>query len=485
MKRLHILLGLTLVCLSMPNVVLGDTTDDVRNACYATTKCGGRNVIKDLTFVVGTGTAMAVGGAVGSLLPGPWSPLGTGVGIGAGLVYGSEWSSKLGGKLAHSYSANEYIYLDEENCLECDTHQIGEYYECPNGTIVSNGPTWYRCRTTAFDDFWEETKPSICRDSKIQRENVENAEIVDIKATVEKEAKAGTRVWVYTGDVCIKIDCREGFYLENGACKKKEKPAPREDEEEPEEDPVRESCVDTRSTPEGKACCSLDASVAVFNGGKCECKNGADFTYEKLNNGKLQGYCTLKQEDNSEEKKCTGQNVAWDKNANKCVCVGGVPGQYKMYTNPSNGTYYCAVTSGYKVCEPLITQGVASWISGRCVCKDKNKEFIGGSCEYTQEFLNEQQADKLSKEIEKIGKTLDAVTDTFEISKWRNADGEFNTARLASDSVAAVVLGTAGGLISSKVIKKKQIEDGFEDIKCIIGSQTVADYGDEFQVGIQ
>ena len=88
-------------------------------------------------------------------------------------------------------------------------------------------------------------------------------------------------------------------------------------------------------------------------------------------------------------------------------------------------------------------------------------------------------------EIEQLGKWLDEETKKFERSKWRDAEGKFNTARLASDSIAGVVLGTAGGLISSKVIKKKQVENGFEDIKCTIGSQEVADWGDEFQVGIQ
>ena len=72
-----------------------------------------------------------------------------------------------------------------------------------------------------------------------------------------------------------------------------------------------------------------------------------------------------------------------------------------------------------------------------------------------------------------------------ERSVWKNAEGKFNTARLASDSVAGVVLGTAGGLITSSVMKKKQAEQGFEDLKCVIGGQSVAGWGDEFNVGIQ
>ncbi len=70
-------------------------------------------------------------------------------------------------------------------------------------------------------------------------------------------------------------------------------------------------------------------------------------------------------------------------------------------------------------------------------------------------------------------------------SVWKDREGNFNTARLASDSIAGVVLGTAGGLITSNVIKKNQIKGGFEDINCAIGGQTVAGFGDEFQVGIR
>ena len=70
-------------------------------------------------------------------------------------------------------------------------------------------------------------------------------------------------------------------------------------------------------------------------------------------------------------------------------------------------------------------------------------------------------------------------------SKWRNREGKFNTARLASDSIAGVVLGTAGGLITSHLVKKNQVKKGFEDIQCTIGGQKVAEWGDEFTVGIR
>ncbi len=78
----------------------------------------------------------------------------------------------------------------------------------------------------------------------------------------------------------------------------------------------------------------------------------------------------------------------------------------------------------------------------------------------------------------------DLIAD-FDVTVWRNEEGKFNTARLASDSIAGVVLGTAGGLISSNVIKKSQIKNGLEDIQCTVGGQVVGSFGDEFRVGIQ
>jgi len=68
---------------------------------------------------------------------------------------------------------------------------------------------------------------------------------------------------------------------------------------------------------------------------------------------------------------------------------------------------------------------------------------------------------------------------------WKDKDGNFNTARLASDLTAGVVLGTVGGVVSGVVIKKKQVEKGFDALHCTVGGQTVADWGDIFNVGLR
>ena len=73
----------------------------------------------------------------------------------------------------------------------------------------------------------------------------------------------------------------------------------------------------------------------------------------------------------------------------------------------------------------------------------------------------------------------------FDVTVWKTEDGKFNTSRLISDSVAGVVLGTTGALVTSKLVKKSQIKNGFEDIQCTIGGQNVANWGDEFIVGMQ
>ena len=70
-------------------------------------------------------------------------------------------------------------------------------------------------------------------------------------------------------------------------------------------------------------------------------------------------------------------------------------------------------------------------------------------------------------------------------SVWKNADGSFNAARLASDLTAGVVLGTVGGVVSGVLIKKSQVEKGFDALNCTVNGQKIADWGDEFSVGLR
>ena len=110
---------------------------------------------------------------------------------------------------------------------------------------------------------------------------------------------------------------------------------------------------------------------------------------------------------------------------------------------------------------------------------------IGKYPEKTKTVVEKLPAD-LSATI--LANGIIAVRDSLAggASVWKTADtGEFNYARLASDSIAGVVLGTAGGIITSNVVKKNQIKSGFDDVMCTVGGQSVANWGDEFRVGVR
>ena len=115
---------------------------------------------------------------------------------------------------------------------------------------------------------------------------------------------------------------------------------------------------------------------------------------------------------------------------------------------------------------------------GKCVCRDDNQEIKNGKCEWTAKYVAGLESDLDSK-----FNNLTATIGGFEKNVWRDENGEFNTARLASDSIAGIVLGTVGGIVTANLVKKAQVKKGFEDIGCYVGGQSVAGFGDEFNVG--
>ncbi len=118
----------------------------------------------------------------------------------------------------------------------------------------------------------------------------------------------------------------------------------------------------------------------------------------------------------------------------------------------------------------------------------------GGACQTgncpTVDAGNQQYVTQSDTTVQNINNEIDAIyariigtQNDFASSEWRDEQGNFNTARLASDSIAGVVLGTVGGIVTANVVKKAQVKQGFEDMKCSIGGQSVANFGDEFTVG--
>ena len=120
------------------------------------------------------------------------------------------------------------------------------------------------------------------------------------------------------------------------------------------------------------------------------------------------------------------------------------------------------------------------------LCNGETAEGVATSGEITSGgtiAVNQQQEYKI-RDAEKI---LDAFTERAESERsvWKTSEGKFNTTRLASDITAGVVLGTVGGVVTGVVIKKNQVKKGFEALHCTVGGQKVAEWGDEFSVGLQ
>ncbi len=158
-----------------------------------------------------------------------------------------------------------------------------------------------------------------------------------------------------------------------------------------------------------------------------------------------------------------------------------------------NGYFYCELT-GLKYCEKGVWKAwegrvpskkvrddlVAEWQGNldNCIAKADNayNSSINGSS------TNADSTNATTDSISDLAGRLAKVEDQFGLSKWRTAEGKFNTARLASDLTAGVVLGTTGALVTSSVVKKKQVKDGFESLECTVGGQHVGDWGDVFRI---
>lgn len=135
---------------------------------------------------------------------------------------------------------------------------------------------------------------------------------------------------------------------------------------------------------------------------------------------------------------------------------------------------------------------------GNCVCKSNWLPPVRGKCPSGTSSgsvsgggaspgvtVSPQQIARAKQNVSDVYDDLKSISDGFGRSHWKTASGNFNGARLASDSIAGVVLGTVGGVVTSNVIKKNQVKGGFESLQCTVGGQLVADFGDQFQVGIR
>ena len=184
-----------------------------------------------------------------------------------------------------------------------------------------------------------------------------------------------------------------------------------------------------------------------------------------------------------------------------CICGGGpcspVNNTGGMFMHGGHGYYYCTSYHGdgcqkdhdgnsrWNVNKRApTTDDIESWKSTFDDCTGKaDKAYKDKMAEFNASSVAAADSTAANTDnISTLAGRLALVEDQFGLSKWRTADGKFNTARLASDLTAGVVLGTTGALVTSSVVKKKQVKDGFESLECTVGGQHVGDWGDVFRI---
>jgi len=264
------------------------------------------------------------------------------------------------------------------------------------------------------------------------------------------------------------------------------------------------SCINSRPTPEGKACCLVPSSVATWDGSKCNC---VDPNKEFIN-----GACVSKQPQGNSGTatfSCSQADLiqlyAWlEQYASNAQIVTLVNQILEFCTNDDNRSQI-EFNRMMAQLRALIAQNTlamdqancnripgAQWnaLTNECKCLDPNKELnaartacVESSASAALRITQEQKQSR--NEITGAVSKIKSLQDSFKKTVWKNEDGKFNTSRLASDLTAAVVLGTTGALVTSNVIKKNQVNNGFDDISCTIGGQRVADWGDQFRVGVK
>ena len=415
-------------------------------------------------------------------------------------------------------TGNDLIYVGKKT-YGCNN--TGGMYNFADGTYLQtvghsslNGKSRgyhkrFKCNASAnnpfYDDHWDEVSINWCSGSDVRKTGLS-----DVTYTLYDQ----NGVSYGSGGAAINGGCLMG--------KRKVAPVKEKDEKAPKPavdlEKVRRACLDSGgdwkngeigfSISGWKSKCICDAKaglVPTLDNLKCECKNAAekyDASKKKCvapgNGGNGGGGVVYypvptpkpttpaKPTTPSEEKKarsaCEGAaGAVWNETTKLCACSDT---NYEW-----NGTA-CVASAAFVQCQTLVSAGMATWnsVTKVCMCLQTGYEFNGTACVETAESIAARKAEQsqaAKAAIASVHSKLKKTQSGFDVSAWKDAEGNFNTARLASDSIAGVVLGTTGALVTSTVVKKNQVENGFEDIQCTIGGQTVAQWGDEFSVGSQ
>ena len=352
------------------------------------------------------------------------------------------------------------------NCYICEDNY------CEDGDIVymADMSKFMVCRQSRGwlgDDKWQNYPPEYCKDKP------------DYKTAFNKGDSGLTKYWLIDGvsysdttetknaatvikagqNICFYYDCMEGYSFNAAEEKCLSNKSEKTDEKKEEKINTKLSCVQQRcggltgsQKSECVTCCYVPASLAKWENGECKCQQNPD---QKFNPA------TLECEDVT------------------TVASQSVASQYNCDAEKIKQVKEWETEYSYNEEISMLIDIIIKYCEG--TPEEKFFESLYNELEALIKTVESSSKSKISTAVEK----LDDISKNFEDSVWKTAEGKFNTSRLISDSVVGVVLGTAGGLITSKVVKKNQVENGFEDIECSIGGQKVADWGDQFRVGIQ
>lgn len=396
---------------------------------------------------------------------------------------------------------NEFLYASKSqfdaanagyNNTNHTTSGSGKGYECDNkhcshtsivdmpaghvfkGKVINHKET-YQCQADKwddFDDYWYPVGKGVCHAGKtygdinvgqkymgrLSKEECSGFELTDdLGVEFDLICREGPKL------VCKAMKCRDGFKADNGKCVADNKvdPTPNPDPK-PKPDPSPKlTCRQQRAngTPTGLACCDTDKD-ADYNKAtdQCVCKDSnKEF---KIKDGK--GVCEAKGTTQP------GIPVA-------CNCTVDLSVVSSAESSCAAQSMATAINQVRVECEK------GADCNGQTV-----RVYVNAIAEAMSSCANQPVEPEINKKrLAEAITAIDKYRSGLDVSVWKDAEGNFNTARLVSDSIAGVVLGTAGGLITSSVVKKNQVKNGFEDVVCTIGGQTVGSYGDEISVGIQ
>lgn len=379
--------------------------------------------------------------------------------------------------LSNAQNTEKYFAI-EGNKTGAIQDTSGDSLVLANGT---HGCVMYECKkgyvkNDAGNDCIKDTRNSKCRTSDggmysngydFSQDCIEanNASSVVGKLENVEHIKSGAKCTV----TCVK----DGWdlTLKGDSCESKYGP-----------DSRKKKCVKTQETinnenAEAARRKKCTDSGGDWSGGKCKCSAEKNL---RLSDGE-----------------CVCINENYRRSGDKCVLTDTAQEKIDCEAAASTGAYWqdgeckcenpqhewrakkCQLKADIAECNKITG---AHWVNNECKCKNANQEINAErtACVASASFTATQTVNSAYSQ-------LTAIHNKFRdnVSVWKDAEGNFNTARLASDTVAGVVLGTTGALVTSHVVKKNQVENGFEDIKCTIGGQNVAGWGDQFRVGIQ